>query len=294
MWEQRVGKVFLIHMQPCCSNMSSFLAPFHEYLIAGHRGGGGGGEGKLNKEAAHGYLVEVLNWLATWIIYLIFSTQFKLYIKNVWESKGKLLFHFLQEFDPTTQVTEGNVLVPRQDHREIMCIYFDFSCRHNFEYLLVISHLNITNLLLDFWFRTLFSLWVLPIFRSRNARSPFHVHQAMRSRCWQPRELDHTLSFQKSLLKLDLSSVLLDRNAFPRLFFEFRCELKSFSLKYFLVAGRHELRFDEMLLMTWYLHVKSRWCGGGAQERLSKAFKTETTLNEHQFYFFAIWKYLVS
>lgn len=44
----------------------------------------------------------------------------------------------------------GNVLVPRRNHREITCIYFDFFRRHNFEYLLVISHLNITNLLLDF------------------------------------------------------------------------------------------------------------------------------------------------
>ena len=35
-----------------------------ECLIAGHQGAGGGeggGDGKLNKEAAHGYLVEVLN-----------------------------------------------------------------------------------------------------------------------------------------------------------------------------------------------------------------------------------------
>lgn len=184
MWEQGVGKAYLLHMQPCCSHMSSFLAPFHspinmECLLAGNLEGEGGMEmGNWTRRLHMATLLK--SWIdCTWIIYLIFSRQFKLYIKNIRGSKGKLFSDYTSKI--STQLPKSLwAMCPRRDHREITCIYFDFACRHNFEYLLVISHLNITNLLLDFWFRTLSSLWVLPIFRSRNARSPFHVHQAMR------------------------------------------------------------------------------------------------------------------
>ena len=209
MWEQGVGKAFLLHMQPCCLHMSSFLAPLHspinmECSLAGNLGGGGDGDGdgdgKLNKEAAHGYLVEVLNWL----VRELFISYFQNNSSCIWKMQEGVKANYFPtiplRFRPNYLSHCGQCVRPRRNHREIMCIYFDFFCHHNFEYLRVISHLNITNLLLDFWFRTLFSLWVLPIFRSRNVRSPFHVHQAMRSHCWQPRELDHTLNFQKSLL----------------------------------------------------------------------------------------------
>ena len=92
MWEQGVGKAYLLHMQPCCSHMSSFLAPFHstinmECLLAGNLVGGEGmGMGNWTRRLLMATLLK--SWIDWYVSYLthIFKTIQAVYKK----CKGKL------------------------------------------------------------------------------------------------------------------------------------------------------------------------------------------------------------